>query len=72
MIFCLAGLFAAQGCSYREMSEPERLAIGGKIATVDIRTGDKTILAAEPGQGGPARTVVAVGAALCCEEAIAA
>ena len=54
------------------MSEPERLAIGGKIATVDIRTGDKTILAAEPGQGGTARTVVAVGAALCCEEAIAA
>jgi len=32
MIFCLAGLFAAQGCSYKEMASLTDWAIAGKIA----------------------------------------
>jgi len=39
MIFCLAGLFAAQGCSYKEMVSLTDWAIVGNIATMDIRTG---------------------------------
>ena len=44
MIFCLAGLFAAQGCSYKDMASLTDWAIAGKIATMDIRTGEQTIL----------------------------
>jgi len=44
MIFCLAGLFAAQGCSYKEMASLTDWAIAGKIAMGDIRTGEQTIL----------------------------
>ncbi len=44
MIFCLAGLFAAQGCSYKEMASLSDWAIAGKIATMGIRTGEQTIL----------------------------
>jgi len=43
MIFCLAGLFAAQGCSYKEMVSLTDWAIAGKIAMGDIRTGEQTI-----------------------------
>jgi len=43
MIFCLAGLFAAQGCSYKEMASLTNWAIAGKIAMGDIRTGEQTI-----------------------------
>ena len=43
MIFCLAGLFAAQGCSYKEMASLSDWAIAGKIAMGDIRTGEQTI-----------------------------
>jgi len=43
MIFCLAGLFAAQGCSYKEMASLTDWAIAGKIATMDIRTGEQTL-----------------------------
>jgi len=39
MIFCLAGLFAEQGCSYKDMASLTDWAIAGKIATMDIRTG---------------------------------
>jgi len=44
MIFCLAGLFAAQGCFYKEMASLTDWAIAGKIAMGDIRTGEQTIL----------------------------
>jgi len=40
MIFCLAGLFAAQGCSYKEMASLTDWAIVGNIATMDICTGE--------------------------------
>ncbi|MFP3448726.1 MULTISPECIES: hypothetical protein [unclassified Pseudomonas] len=40
MIFCLAGLFAAQGCSYKGMASLTDWAIAGKIAMGDIRTGE--------------------------------
>jgi len=40
MIFCLAGPFAAQGCSYKEMASLTNWAIVGNIATMDIRTGE--------------------------------
>jgi len=40
----LAGLFAAQGCSYKEMASLTDWAIAGKIAMGDIRTGEQTIL----------------------------
>ena len=43
MIFCLSGLFAAQGCSYKEMASLTDWAIAGKIATMDIRTGEQTL-----------------------------
>jgi len=43
MIFCLAGLFAAQGCSYKDMASLTDWAIAGKIAMGDIRTGEQTI-----------------------------
>ena len=43
MIFCLAGVFAAQGCSYKEMASLTDWAIAGKIATMDIRTGEQTL-----------------------------
>jgi len=42
MIFCLAGLFAAQGCSYKEMASLTDWAIAGN-AIGDIRTGEQTI-----------------------------
>jgi len=44
MIFCLAGLFAAQGCSYKEMASLTDWAIAGKIAMGNSRTGEQTIL----------------------------
>ncbi len=44
MILCLTGLFAAQGCSYKEMASLSDWAIAGKIAIGDIRTGEQTIL----------------------------
>jgi len=40
MIFCLAGLFVAQGCSYKGMARLSDWAIAGKIAMGDIRTGE--------------------------------
>ncbi len=43
MIFCLAGLFAAQGCSYKGTASLTDWAIAGKIAMGDIRTGDHLI-----------------------------
>jgi len=43
MIFCLAGLFAAQGCSYKGMASLTNWAIAGKIAMGDIRTGEQTM-----------------------------
>ena len=36
MIFCLAGLFAAQGCSYKGTASLTDWAIAGKIAMGDI------------------------------------
>jgi len=35
-----SGLFAAQGCSYKEMASLTDWAIVGNIATMDIRTGE--------------------------------